>query len=185
MAGATRGRQGRIQQLPPELKAYVDRRLREGATQRAVIDETRELLADIGEPPLSAAGLNRYATRMEAIGARIRESREIAEMWVAKFGERPTGEIGELMVELLRHLAFEASFRAAESPDDVDPELISNLALAAQRLERAAETGTKRQREIRREVASRAGTAVEDEARKRGLPPDVAAAMRAVVQGQA
>lgn len=55
--GPTRGRPSRLDTLPPEIRAYVDRRLREGATQAAVRTETAGMLAEIDEAPLSAAGL--------------------------------------------------------------------------------------------------------------------------------
>ena len=181
MADATRGRMGRIQQLPPEIKAYLDRRLREGAAQAAVIDETRTMLAELGEPPLSRSGVNRYATRMEKIGRRIREAREVSEAWIAKFGEEPAGDVGAMIVEMLRTLAFEAAHSAAESDGPVDTDMINDMALAVRRLEQAAETGAKREREIRTEAAEAAGT----EARRLGISPDFEAAIRRVAQGGA
>ena len=54
-----------IQQLPPEVKAYVHRRLREGASQAEMRHETASMLVEINEPPLSAAGLNRYTSKVE------------------------------------------------------------------------------------------------------------------------
>ena len=186
MAGTpTRGRMGRIQQLPPEIKAYLDRRLREGATQAAVIEETRDMLADVGEPPLSRSGVNRYASRIEAAGRRIREAREVADSWTAKFGEEPTGEVGQHVVELLRVLAFDATLRASDSDDPIDPEDLNNLALAVRRLEAAAETGAKRQRTLRRETASKAATAATAVVRKAGISADTERLIRAAIQGTA
>ena len=176
----TRGRMSRIQQLPPEIKAYLDRRLREGASQAEVREETAAMLAEIDEPPLSRSGVNRYATRMEAVGQRFRQSREVAEAWIAKFGEEPTGEVGQAVVEMLRTLAFETTLKATEDPDDtMDADTLVNLALAVQRLERAAEIGTKRERAWRREAADKGAGA----ARKAGVSADTAAAIRAAIEG--
>ncbi|MYE14519.1 MAG: DUF3486 family protein [Gammaproteobacteria bacterium] len=181
----TRGRMGRIQQLPTEIKAYLDRRLREGASQAAVIEETRAMLADLGEPPLSRSGVNRYATQMELVGQRFRQSREVAEMWVARFGEEPPGEVGQLIVQMLHTLAFETTLRMTEGDDALDPDALKDLALAVQRLERAAEIGTKRVREVRREAAEAAVQAASDEARDAGVDfgPDAIRRIREQVYG--
>ena len=179
---ATRGRMGRIQRLPPELRDYIHRRLREGAAQTAIIDETRAMLDTLGEQPLSAAGLNRYATRMAQVGRRIREAREVAEVWTEKFGERPTGDLANHVIEMLRTLAFEAGLHASEQLNEdgesiIDPTTITQLTLAVQRLEQAASQIHQRERQVRAEVAKQA----EVEARKAGLSADTAAAIRAAL----
>ena len=173
----TRGRMGRIKQLPPEIKAYLDRRLREGASQAAVIEETRAMLAELGEPPLSRSGVNRYAAQMEQVGQQFRESREIAEMWVARFGEEPTGEVGQLIVQMLHTLAFQTTLALTKGDAGPDPETLNELALAVQRLERAAEIGTKRERAWRRQAADKVSKAV----RTAGAPADLEATLRRIL----
>lgn len=178
-AGETRGRMGRIQQLPAELRSYVDRRLREGAAQQAIIQETRDMLADLGEPPLSSSGLNRYASKAQRAGRRIREAREAAAAWSRGIGEESGGDVGAFTVEILRTLAWDLAQRAENALDDEDGEppsveMVRELALAVQRLERAGEAAAKREREMRREIAA----AAEQEALKQGVGADTAAALR-------
>lgn len=178
----TRGRMGRIQQLPTPIKDKIDEMLRENVSQTEIIRRLDQPLRDAGEKPLAAATLNRYATRMENFGQRIRESREIAKVWVAKFGEEPAGEVGQLTIEMLRTLAFELAARARDMMDEsdepsIDPAMINELALAIQRLERAAEIGAKRERSIRAEIAAQAETV----AKKAGISADTAAAIRAAL----
>ena len=180
--GHTRGRLGRIQRLPGELKSYLDRRLREGATQADIRREMAPLLAELGEAPLSAGGLNRYATRMEKAGRRVREAREVASAWTAKFGEEPSGEVSQHIIEMLRVMAFEMTLNADEQTDEegnsaLDPVMIGHLALALERLERAAEMGAKRERALRAELAVKA----EQVARRQGISADTAAAIRAAL----
>ena len=180
--GHTRGRLGRIQRLPGELKSYLDRRLREGATQADIRREMAPLLAELDEAPLSAGGLNRYATRMEKAGRRLREAREVASAWTAKFGEEPSGEVSQHIIEMLRVMAFEVTLNADEQTDEegnsaLDPAMIGHLALALERLERAAEMGAKRERALRAEFAVKA----EQVAKRQGISADTAAAIRAAL----
>lgn len=186
-AKPTRGKMGRVQQLPPAIKSELDRLLRAGVSQAAILRRLAPLLEREGEKPLSAAGLNRYATRMEGVGVRMRQAREVAEAWTAKFGESES-KLSSHIVEMLRVLIFERTLQVAEAQDGdggnnapAPQEVIASLALAAQRIERAAELGAKREREIRLEVADK----FEKEAKRQGLTKDTAAALRAALLGDA
>ena len=170
----TRGRPSRIDQLPMELKERLDDLLRRGVTQAEILKRLEEPLRDAGEEPLSRSGLNRYATRMEKVGAKIREHRAIADAWTAKFGERPTGEVGQLTIETLRTLAFDIVLRSEDEETPLDIPEIGELALAIQRLERAATLGRMREREMRAAFAEE----VEEVAKKHGLGADTAADLR-------
>ena len=178
MARTKRGRPNRIEQLPAKLKARVDELLRSGVTQREILHRLEEPLRDIGERPLSAAGLNRYATDMAEYGQELREIRAIADAWRAKPGEEPTGEAGQLAVEILKAAAFRMSLRVRrmlnEDEELIDTSQVKELSLALERLERAAAIGTKREREFRAEFAAEA----EKVAKRQGLSADTAAALR-------
>ena len=178
---ATRGRPSRFDSLPPELRAYVDRRLREGATQADIRRETAGALAEHGEPPLSAGGLNRYASRMERSGRRIREIREASDAWVARFGEMPTGNVGRYLVEILRSLAVDLSHQLEDIALGADPgeasasiDMLNNLALLTQRLQRSDEMAVGVERKLREQMAAEAETV----ARAVGIGNDTAAALR-------
>ncbi|WP_156182845.1 phage protein Gp27 family protein [Marinobacter subterrani] len=41
------------------------------------------------EERLSKSAVNRYAVRMNQVGEKLRQSREVAEMWIAKLGAQP------------------------------------------------------------------------------------------------
>ena len=133
----TRGRMGRIRQLPPELRETIDQLLRDGVPQNEIRSRLEPLLAAHGEQPLSAGGLNRYSSRMEAVGQRLREAREVAAAWSARHGDRPETELGQTMIQIVQTLAFEVSHKLASedwSPDELLATL-KDLALLAQRLE--------------------------------------------------
>ena len=180
----TRGRPSRVEQLPPAIKDALDALLRSGVSQREVLRRLNPDVVATGQPPLSKSGLNRYttdiATDIADAGQEIRQTRAAADALVAKFGEQPTGEVGQLAVEVLRTMAVRAVLRARQMglEDDVDikdtSDLINSLALSLQRLENAAGAATKREREMRAAMAKEVETA----ARRQGVGADTAAALR-------
>lgn len=159
----TRGRMSRIDRLDPAVKAQLDKMLRGRVPQAEILERL--------SGHFSRSGLNRYATKMEAVGARIRETRSIAEAWIARLGDEPTGEVGQLAIEVLRTIAFDFVVRAAGGVDEeeeapaLDAEAIGDLALAIQRLERAADLGRAREGKMRAALAEQ----VEPAARAQGL----------------
>ena len=183
MAGqrATRGRPSRIEQLPPDVKAALDALLRSGLTQREILRRLNPDVQASGEEPISKSGLNRYTNNLAAelseAGQEIRQTRAVADALVAKFGQEPTGEVGQLTVEILRTLAVRAVIRARQMDmeEDVDLKdvvgLINHLSLAIDRLERAADTATKREQRLREALAKK----VEVVAEQRGLGADTVA----------
>ena len=159
----TRGRPGRIDQLPEEIRERLDAMLRGGVTQREILRRLEAPLREIGEAPLSRSGLNRYATRMARLGHRIREYREISRMWQDQYGAAG-GQVGMQIIEMLRTVAWDLAERAMAESGDPDADLtldaaqLRDLALSVGRLERAAEVGAQRERAIRAEVAEAAAT---------------------------
>lgn len=179
---AKRGRPSRIEQLPPAIKDAFDALLRSGLTQREILRRLNPNVAAYGEEPISKSSLNRYSSSiaedLAEAGQEIRQTRAVADALVAKFGEHPTGEVGQLTVEILRTLAVKAAIRARQMSmeEDVDLKdvtgLINHLSLAIDRLERAADTATKREQRLREalaaEAADRAMQAAETAARESG-----------------
>lgn len=187
MPPAGRGRMGRIQQLPSTLKARLDELLRSGVPQRAILDQLAPLLDEAGERPVSRSSLNRYAARMEAMGRRIREAREVAAAWTARFGETPTGDVGAHALEMLRTLVFDLTIKAEDG--ELDPEQLNHLALALARIERAASASAARERALRKELAEQAAKEAERAAREASaaaghqLAPEHLRAIREQVYG--
>lgn len=179
---------GRIQQMPPEIKARIDEMLRGGSSQKAILERLQPDFESSGTPPISRSGLNRYATRMEAAGRRIREAREVAAVWVAKVGETQTSNVGAYTLEVLRTLVCDLALKVQES-DELDVEQLREIALTLQRIERASKLNADRERAVRREVAelaaAAAAEAAEAETEKTGhvLPPEALRAIREQVYG--
>ena len=182
----TRGRMGRIQQLPQTIQDRIHVLLRGGVTQADILRQTEPLLKSIGEKPLSAAGLNRYAAKVEATAHRMRQAREMARVWKNRFGEDPDDDLTGLMVDMLQTEVFEAITRLQESDETLDAETVNQLALGMQRLARAAEISAKREREIRREAAERADRKLaeaENDVSGGGDPTDIIRRVRRDIYG--
>ena len=183
-----RGKSSKIDLLPPQLKAELDALLRDGKNNQkdivAAINQRIEAQGLGDELKLSASGVNRYSTKMETIGNDIRQAREITEMWVAKLGTKPTGEVSQLLMEMLRTQLFKLLVKANDNPDDVlDPKTINDLALGIQRLEQASMINMKREKEIRKAFAEEAAAQVEDIAAQVGLTSEGADLIKQQILG--
>jgi hypothetical protein len=164
------GRASSVEQLPPEVLEQLQSWLRDPRVTQldavdkinAVIDEVNAGLGENEEPihHVSKSALNRYAQRMEKYGQKLRESREVADMWIARLGAQPQGQVGNLTNELIRTLAFEVGQRLHEAKLDADSlpgfiEHLKDLSLTVQRLEKASSENVKREAEIRRQERER------------------------------
>lgn len=181
---ATRGRASKVDLLPPNIKTQLAMMLRDKQfSQQEILQEINDLIADCGLPEsmqLSRTGLNRYASRMEKFGAKIRQSREIAEVWAKQLGETPQTDIGKLLMEAVKTMAFELTLNADETGIK-DPKFLNQLALISQRIEQAQSTNYERERKIRKEVLEQAAKAVEEAGKQSGMAiADVEKMMRAV-----
>lgn len=168
---ATRGRASKVDLLPPNIKSQLAMMLRDKQfSQAEILEEINDLIRDCGLDEsycLSKTGLNRYASRMEKIGAKIRQAREVAEIWTKQFGEMPQTDIGKTVIELVKHLAFEMSSRFAEE-GIAEPKELAMLAVTVQRLEAAANLSFEREQKIRKEVIEQAAKAVEEAGKQSG-----------------
>lgn len=128
------------------------------------INATLATLSAAGQLPaeapesVSKSALNRYAVRMEEVGAKLRQSREVAEMFIGHVGAAPQGQMGLLINEMLRSMAFELSLKMQdidlENPETMSATIdqVKALALAVQRLEQSTSINVKREGEIRKQA---------------------------------
>ncbi|EMG1418340.1 DUF3486 family protein [Vibrio cholerae] len=151
-------RKSKVELLPEEIRNTLNVFIRSGnMTQKDILEAVNQMIDDAGlgdDAKLSRTGFNRYAKKMEDMGQRLRQSREVAEVWVSKLGEAPTSDVGKLLQEFVRTMAFETSMKMMEAAEGEEGEVISpkalgQLALVVQRIETAAMTSMKREKEIR------------------------------------
>lgn len=141
-----------IDTLDPAVRESLDQLLKTGRyTLDQVLEQIRAAFPDAEIPSRSALG--RYSQRFDEIGKHLRQSREVAKVWADRLGSEPQGDIGKMVMELLRTLAFDVTLELGE-PDEtgkvnLDPKSISTLALAMQRLEAAGRWNIQREKEMR------------------------------------
>lgn len=183
----TRGRLSKVDLLPDSIREQLHQMLREKRHTQEEIREAINALIDEHNLPeemqLSRTGLNRYAIRMEKVGAKIRASREMAEVWAAKLGSAPTSDVGKLLMEFVKTLAFETSMSMAENDKPVAPKALGQLALVAQRLEAAAMTSHKREKAIRDAFAQEMAEKTEELVRTGGLSGGAADTIKREILG--
>ncbi|HAK5377091.1 TPA: DUF3486 family protein [Salmonella enterica] len=183
----TRGRLSKVDLLPESIREQLHQMLREKRHTQEEIREAINALIDEHNLPeemqLSRTGLNRYAIRMEKVGAKIRASREMAEVWAAKLGSAPTSDVGKLLMEFVKTLAFETSMSMAEDDKPIAPKALGQLALVAQRLEAAAMTSHKREKAIRDAFAQEMAEKTEELVRTGGLSGGAADTIKREILG--
>lgn len=182
----TRGRRSKVDLLPVNIRKRLDSGLRDGSIQQIdLLDEINALIKAAGLPEeqlLSRAGINRYATKMEAVGKSLREMREITQVWTAELGDKPTGEVTKFILEIGRSQLLKAMLNESES-DMADVGLIKDAMLAVQRLESAAMASHKREKEIRQAFATEAANAAEKVAKSAGLTREAVAQLKNEILG--
>lgn len=187
MTKQTRGRPSKVDLLPQAIKDELHKLLRDKSmTQQDIRVAINELIDEHGLSDgmkLSRTGLNRYATRMEDVGAKIRQSREVAEAWTAKLGDAPTSDVGKLLQEIVRTLAFETSIHMTESDKPSTPKALAQMALAIQRVEQAALASHKREKEIRAAFAAEVAESTEKAIQSAGLSVETAQNIKQMILG--
>lgn len=190
MAERTRKAPSSIDQLPPEIREALNTLLRDrGCKQIEATARINALLAEAGsEERISNSAVNRYDLRMRESGAKLQQSREVAEMWIGKLGAAPQGQVGNLVNEILRTLAFDLSLKLQDTELTADtlPEVVAqlrHLSLAAMRLEKAASENVKREAEIRKQALVDAAKEVGKTAKAGGLSAEAAGLIRRQILG--
>lgn len=183
----TRGRRSKVDLLPANIRKRLDAGLRDGSIQQIdLLNEINALIKAAGLPEeqlLSRAGINRYATKMEAVGKSLREMREITQVWTAELGDKPTGEVTKLILEMARSQLFKALLNESETGEAADVGMIKDAMLAVQRLESAAMASHKREKEIRQAFATEAANAAEKVAKSAGLTREAVAQLKNEILG--
>ena len=187
MEKATRGRASKIDLLPPNIKTQLAMMLRDKQfSQAEILQEINDLIIDCGldeEMQLSRTGLNRYASRMEKMAGKIRHSREMAEIWTKQLGEQPQTDIGKLLMEFVKNMAFETSMDMSEGKLEASPEALGQLSLVIHRIEQSQTISDKREREIRKEMAQQAAETAVKIVTQAGLSGETVSEVRRQILG--
>ena len=171
-------RLSKIARMPAELRELIGRLREQGRT----IDEIREHLSSL-DVEVTRATLGRHVQRIDAIAARVRESRAAAEAIVSRLGTGDETRTARLNIELM-HASVMQLLAGEEGQSIVlDPENAMLLARTLRDLSTAARHDAEREIKVRREVAKEAAKAATGAARKAGLKPDTIARIEREVLG--
>lgn len=183
-----------IDRLPPDILESLQALLRDPrVTQLDVTARINALLEEKGiEDRVSKSAVNRYAVRMNEAGEKLRQSRAVAEMWIGKLGAAPQGQIGHLVNEILRTLAFDLTLKLSEGELDAESmpgviDMLKQLSLSVVRLEAASTANVKREEEVRKQARARAteeaAAVAEKSLATQGMSRDSIAAIKREILG--
>ncbi len=173
-------RQSSIDRLPEDIRVKLQELLRDPRiTQLEAVRQINAILHEEGHEKLSKSAVNRYSLRMDKVGEKLRQSREVAKMWIGRLGAEPQGEVGKLLNEMVRTLAFEATMEMVEGSEPIEPKMLKDMSIAIERLEKAASENVKREEEIRRQAKE---DTVEEIEKKVGFNADQMAMIRKALE---
>lgn len=177
------GRKSTVKQLPDQVRTLVDRLVREDrATIDQIVGKLEELL---GNDAPSRSSVGRYVKHTREQMQRYREAQELAKVWVGKLEEEPEGDVGRLLSEMLRTVAFQQLAAAGDEGAQIKTKEISMLAGAMRDLASADKITMDRELRIRQEVAKQAADVADKAAKRHGLTGDAAAEIRREILGVA
>lgn len=192
LTNAKSSRKSKVNLLPQEIRDQLHALLRSGSMhQKDILEAVNQMIDEAGLPEdakLSRTGFNRFAKKFETIGERIRQSREVAEVWTAKLGQAPTSDVGKLLQEFVRTMAFETSMKMMdaaeqENAEPISPKALGQLALVVQRIEAAAMSSIKVEKEIRSAFATEAAAKAEQIVKQAGISAETATEIKNQILG--
>lgn len=174
-----------IKTLPPDILERLQALLRDPrVTQLDATARINAILTEQGQAPVSKSAVNRYAMRMAEVGAKLQQSREIAQMWIGKLGSEPQGEVGKLLNEITRNLAFDAVMQLSEGDKPPAPGAIKELAIAIEKLEKAASVNQARDALIRKQAREEAAQELTEQLKNDGISEELEASIKRILIGK-
>lgn len=152
--GAEMGRKSTIHKLPTDVRAHIERRLREDQlTLDELLEDIRQHFPDADETP-SRSALGRYKQSFGEMVGRMREQDQMARLLVSELGENPDERAGALMVQAVTTLTSHATFAALEQPE-TDIDTVRHLARAAKDVLQARKESLQERQQIERAARER------------------------------
>lgn len=170
-----------ITTLDAAIREECDRLIREG---RASIDEIVAHLRQLGAD-VSRSAVGRYRQRAEVQMQRFREAQEISKVWIGKLQEDPQGDVGRLLSEMLKTVAFEVAGDLGDATQQATPKHVAQLAIALKNIGQYEKQNLERELRVRKEVATQAADKVSATGKRHNVSPEALAAIRRDIYGLA
>lgn len=174
----------KIDRLPEDVRRQLITWLSDASWSRAECAEALEDLLDSMDYPAAERpahdSVNRYARKFSALLQKQRERHEVAATWIGQFGRLPEGQLGQLIIQMVQGLSFEAGLTldgAATAPEDMPAlvRMLKDLATTVERTERASTLNAAREADIRAAAAEEAAALATQAAKDAGLSDEAAA----------
>lgn len=186
MSAAKRRRLSTIDLLPeeatPDIQWAYEELKQRNLPQLAILEELNKRLADRGLKGISKSAFNRRALWLIGQGDAILKAREIAAVLGEKLDKAPQGDVGLLLNELVKSIAFDI-LSNAQLTDKVSMNMVVNAAVALDKLENARKISVEARSKIAKEFASKATEAVEAAAKAKGLTGETVEAIKSQILG--
>jgi hypothetical protein len=175
---ATSNRKSSIDKLDARIQAEVNSAVKDG---RASIDEIVALIKGMGgEASRSAVG--RYVKSQGEKLEQFRQAQETAKIWVDKLGKEPEGDVGRLLIEMLRVI----SYKTMSDMDTAEPQDIMFLGKAIKDISSADKVLVERVAVVRKLVAMQAAKVADEvtkTTRKAGMSDETIDLIRSKILG--
>lgn len=179
----------KVKALPGPIRAALDKLLNTGRfTLDEIVAHMLKLAEQEGIPAEalpSRSSIGRYALDFNKVAARLREAKEVAEGLVEKLGVNATGEVGRLLSELLKTVAFQTLGEMSEAGADAKDVMFLSAALKnlASTGKIDAEARAAIHKVAREEALAEAEQAVEQAKTTRGLSEDAYKVIHDILAG--
>lgn len=181
-----------IDRLPRPIREAIGRLRQDGAT----IDEILAHLSEM-EVGVSRSALGRHVQHLDKLGARLRQSRALAEGLARQLGDAPGDQVARVNIELLHSFLSDTLASAEDETEEGDktrqalrdPKGAALFAEAVERLTKASRHNQEFVEKIEKRAAAKAqaeaAVRVETAGRAQGLSASTVAAIKASVFGVA
>jgi len=180
------GRRSTVAALPRELVEACNGLIRDGHT----IEEILAALQGMGAQ-VSRSAVGRYVKSARESMEKYRQAQEVAKVWVDKLEAEPSGDVGRLLPEMLRVVAFQTLTQMGESEASTGAMDVMLLAKALKDIAGATKTNVdvelqlRRVREATQAKADAAARAAAQEMKQAGVSDATIAAIRQRILGVA
>lgn len=172
-----------IDQLPAELRQVIADLREQGVTIDQILGELRSL----GAAHISRSALGRHIKGLDALGERLRRSREVADVLARRLGDAPESKQARVNIELLHSVIMDLFSSEDGSAVALDPEnvmlLSRSLASLAAASKADADLTLRLREEAERRTKTAAAKAVDGIAREKGLTRETIEAIKARILG--